>query len=182
MLAGIDPIIIFQFKKLAPSLGAVLSKIPVVSDQKTLIEMPPIPIYLSEKLTGIYIESEDKIVDIETDTETLSDGKEPEVSQKGISSTIAINLVARKDSLGLALLSSMIDIAFDKATSQEYSITYLHGPIIVFRGLLQSYQANQNSSNELLSIKMEITKGGKSPVKVPDVPVVPRVQGVVPVN
>jgi hypothetical protein len=102
------------------------------------------------------------------------------VSQKGISSVVAVNLIAKKNSLGLSLLSAMIDLLFDKVTSQEYSITYLHGATTVFRGVLHSYAVNQNSSNELLSIKIELSKGTKTPVKLPEIPVVPKATGALP--
>lgn len=180
MLGGIDPIIIFQFSKLAPTLGAVISKIPLVSKDSLLVTMPPIPIYLSENLTGVFIQNEDKSVDIETDIETKTDGSEADVSQKGLASTVAVNLTAKKNSLGLTLLSAMIDTIFDKATSKEYSITYLHGATTIFRGLIQSYSVSQNANDELLQIKVEITKGKKSPVKLPDIPAVGAVRGAVP--
>lgn len=183
MLNGVDPIIIFQFSKLqGTGFADQLAKIPVVSEIPTVIEQPPIPIYLSEELTGLYIETEDKNVDIETTVETLSNGEDPPVSQKGIGSSVTVNLVAKKDSLGLALLSAMIDIVFDKVTSKEYAITYLHGATTVFRGVLQSYQASQSSNNDLLSIQIELSKGEKQPQKPPAVPEVPKVSGATPLG
>ena len=179
MLNGIDPIIIFQFSKLADtSFATLVSKIPVVGELGDFISQPPIPIYLSETLTGIYIDSEDKSVDIETDTQTLADGETPEQTQKGIGSTVSINLVAKKNSLGMALLSAMIDLVFEKVTSKEYTITYLHGSTTIFRGLLSSYVVNQNANNDLLSVKIEITKGAKSPVKAAGTPVVEKLSNV----
>lgn len=180
MLGGVDPIIIFQFSKLAPIAGETISKIPVISKIPTLIEMPPIPIYLSQTLTGLHIDAEDKNVDIETETQTMTDGTTPAVDQKGISSMITINLLAKKDSVGLSLLSAMIDQIFDKVTSKEYAITYLHGPITVFRGVLHSFAVNQTASNDLLSIKIEISKGQKQPTKAPEVPTVKPSTGLVP--
>lgn len=182
MLKGIDPVIIFQFAKLAPSLGDTVSKIPVVSKIPTLIDMPPIPIYLSQQLTGLHIDTEDKNVDIQTTTETTTDGSSPQVDQKGIGSTVAINILARKDSVGLSLLSAMIDQIFDKVTSKEYAITYIHGATTIFRGLLHSYAANQNADNELLTIKIEITKGEAQPTKAAPIPKVPALPGAVPIG
>lgn len=180
MLNGLDPIIIFQFSKLVPSLSETVAKIPLVSNIPTLIEQPPIPIYLSESLTGLFIDAESKNVDINTTTETKTDGSDPDVNQKGISSNITIDLIGKKDSLGLSLISAMIDLVFEKVTSQEYAITYLHGPITIFRGVLQSFQVNQNASNELLSIRIELSKGQKTPQKVPDILSVPRETGATP--
>ena len=180
MLGGVDPVIIFQFGKLAAVAGATVAKIPLVSSIPTVVDQPPIPIYLSELATGIYIDSEDKNLDIETDTQTMTDGSEPEVSQKGIGTTIAINLVARADSLGLTLLSAMIDQIFEKVTSKEYAITYLHGPITVFRGVLHSFSVNKQSGNDLLTIKIELSKGTKEPTKKPPIPTVPGLTGTLP--
>lgn len=181
MLGGIDPIIIFQISKLASTgFADLISKVPLVSDIPTLIDQPPIPIYLSESLTGIYIDSEDKYVDIQTETTTTADGEPPDPNQSAIGSTVTINLIAKKNSLGLALLSSMIDLVFEKVTSKEYAITYLHGSTTIFRGLLQSYSVQQNASNELLSIKIELSRGQKQPKKVSGVPDVPRTRGVLP--
>lgn len=182
MLNGIDPVIIFQFSKLAGTdIGNTISKIPIVSKIPTVIDMPPIPIYLSQTLTGLHIDSEDKNVDIQTTTETTTDGGSPQVDQKGIGSTISINLLAKKDSIGISLLSAMIDQIFNKVTSKEYAITYLHGPITIFRGLLHSYAVNQSADNELLSIKIELSKGESQPVKAQPQPQVPRFEGAKPI-
>jgi len=180
MLGGIDPIIIFQFSKLASVAGETISKIPIVSKIPTVVDQPPIPIYLSEELTGIYIDSEDKNVDISTDTETLTDGSSPDVNQKGIGTTVSINLLAKKDSIGMALLSAMIDLVYEKVTSKEYAITYLHGATTIFRGVLHSFSVNQSADNDLLTVKIELSKGSKNPAKPAEVPVVPKVTGAVP--
>lgn len=182
MLNGIDPVIIFQFSKLAPTLGETVAKIPIVSSIPSLIAMPPIPVYLSQTLTGLHIDTEEKNVDIQTTTETTTDGSSPVVDQKGVGSVIAINLEARKDSVGLSLLSGLVDRIFDKVTSKEYSITYLHGPIIIFGGLLHSYSVAQEAGSELLKIKIEISKGQDSkPTKADPIPKVPALPGAVPI-
>lgn len=180
MLGGLQPIIIFQFSRLAPTLSDEIAAIPLVSQIPTVIDQPPIPIYLDDDLTGLFINSEDKNVDIKTETETLTDGSAPEVNQSGIGSGISINLEAKKDSLGLALIAAMIDQVFDKVTSKEYAITYLHGGITIFRGVLHNFSMNQNATNELMNIKLELSRGTKNPVKAPDVPVVGKAVGALP--
>lgn len=188
MLGGIDPIIIFEFSRLAnvPTVTGFVqgdsqtSRIPVISQVPTLVPLPPIPLYLSEQFTGVYIDSEDKNVDISTDTETLSSGGAPDVNQKGIGNTVSINLLAKKDSLGIALLSSMIDLVFEKVTSKEYAITYLHGATTIFRGVLHSYSANQNSENDLLRINIQLTRGNKNPTKPSPIGAVPGSTGALP--
>lgn len=158
MLNGIDPIIIFNFTKLTPSAEETLSKIPLISKLVSKASLPPIPIYLSETLTGLYIDGEDKSIEVQTTPETLADGAEPEVTQKGLSSTIKINMKASSDSIGLVLLSAMMDIIFPKVTSQEYSITYLHGATTIFDGLLHSFNVQSNTDSDVLLISLELTK------------------------
>lgn len=182
MLNGVDPVIIIQFSSLAPTLGETIAKIPLVSSIPTLIPMPPVPIYLSQTLTGLHIDTEEKNVDIQTTTETATDGGPPQVDQKGIGSVVAINLEARKDAVGLSLLSGLIDRIFNKVTSKEYSISYLHGPIIIFGGLLHSYSVTQDAGSEKLNIKIEISKGSEStPTKADPIPKVPGFAGAVPI-
>ncbi len=180
MLNGIDPIILVTFSKLLPSELATISKIPLVSTLVDKLDLLPIPIYLSETLTGLYIVQEDKNIDVETSTETLPDGADPVINQKGINSTVKVQLQAHKDSLGLTLLSALMDIAFEKVTSREYSITYLHGPITVFAGLLNSFSIAQNSDDELLSITLELTRTSVSTKGVFKVPKLGSVTGSIP--
>lgn len=182
MLNGLDPVLIFQFSKLAPVAGATVAKIPVISSIPTVIDQPPIPIYLSEQATGIMIDVEDKNVDIETDTETKTDGSDPDVNQKGIANVVSVQLTAKKDSIGMTLLSSLIDYVYDKSTSKEYAITYLHGAITVFRGVLHSFSINQTADNDLLSVKIEISKGTKNPTKQPSTITVPGQVGPIPIG
>lgn len=179
MLNGLDPVIIFQFSFLAGDVATnIIKKVPIISTVPTLIEQPPIPIYLSEQRTGLFINSETKVVDIGTQTETFTDGKKPEVIQKGASSTVTVELIAKRDSIALTLLSSMIDLIFDKVTSKQYAITYMHGPTTIFRGLLSSYSVNPISGTDTISISFELTRGDQEPDKkkadIPDVSAQPQ--------
>lgn len=180
MLGGLDPVIIFQFSKLAPSVGSTLARIPVISSIPTVIDMPPIPVYLSEQLFNIVIGSEAKNVDIETDTETKTDGTPPDVNQKGIASSVEIHIEGKADSVALILLSSLIDTVFEKATSKEYSISYMHGATTIFRGLLHSYSVETIEGTDKLAVKVSISKGSKNPVKPPEVQPVPGFVGTLP--
>ena len=161
MLGGIDPIIIFEFSKLTPSQEASVAKIPIVSSIVSKIGLPPIPIYLSEKLTGLYIDSEDRNIDIQTTVETLSDSSQPQVNQKAINSTTSINMIANKNSIGLTLLSALCDLVVPKVSSKEYTITYLHGSVTIFRGLLHTFSVSQSAESDLLTIKLELTKNNE---------------------
>lgn len=157
MLNGIDPILIFTFSTdIRASLTASVAKIPVVSNVINKLGFPPIPIYLSEALTGLYIDSENKNIDIETTPETLTNGITPVVNQKGINSTIKVNMVATKGSIGLILLSTLCDLIFTKVTSKDYKMTYVHGATTIFNGLLHTFSVNQVANTDLYTIDLEI--------------------------
>lgn len=177
MLNGVDPIILFNFKKIPPSLQAVISKTPVLASIVSAIDLPVIPLYLSERLTGIYIETESKSIDIETNTETLATGEAPVTNQRGLQSSIKIEMVASRNSIGVSLFAAMADLIFPKVTSKEYSITYLHGAVTVFAGLLHSFSITQNRENDLYQISLELIKPSGTKFTVP---VVGKVTGALP--
>lgn len=164
MLNGVDPILIFQFSKLVSieSQGVIAEALPIVSRIPTVLEQPPIPIYLSERLTGLFLDTTSKNVNIDTDVQPLSEGGTPDVNQRGVNSSITINLKANKKSLGISLLSAMIDLCFEKLTSKEYAVSYLNGSTTIFRGLIQDYSVDENANDELLNIRLEISKGKKT--------------------
>ena len=168
MLNGLDPVLVFHFKKLVEDnyTDDFIGPLPLAASTPKLVPQLPIPIYLSEAITGLFIDNEDKNVDIETNTQTLASGQAPKVDQKGINSSISINLFAKKDSIAFVLLSALIDSCFDKLSSKEYHLSYLHGPTTIFKGKLQSYQVNQNPMNDLLAIQLIISKGEKAPKEV----------------
>lgn len=180
MLGGLQPVIIFQFSALQDALSEEIAKIPVISQIPTVIDQPPIPIYLDENTFGIVIDQEDKTVSIQTDVETKSDGSDPDVHQKGISNSINIQMRARKDSLVLTLLSAMVDLVFPKLTSKEYSITYLSGPITIFRAVLQDFSIQQSADSDMVSIRIELSKGQSSPAKKTLGPTLPGITGALP--
>lgn len=172
MLNGLEPIIIFSFFKKTTLSAAQLEALPLVSQVTEKFALPPVPIYLSDKLTGLYIESEDKSVDISTQNETLTNGQLI-INQKGIGNVITINMIANKSSIGVALLSAIVDVGFVKVTSKEYSVSYLNGPITIINGLLHSFSMSQDANTDMLNIKIELSRGGDvspSPVTVEPTP------------
>ena len=167
MLNGLQPVIIFQLSTLAPTLGEALSKIPVISSVPDLIARPPIPLYLNDEFTQLVIISEDKNIDIDTEIETLSNGQEPEVNQKGVGNFVKIQMVGLKDSIPVTLLSAMMDQIFDKVTSKEYSISYFSGAVTIFNAVLKNFSVSQNADSTKLDISFELSKGSKQPSKKP---------------
>ncbi len=168
MLNGIYPILIFNFKKLVPQLAKLTSGVPLLAEISDSVPLTPIPLYLKEELTGLYITHQSKNVDIDTTAQTLPDGTTPKVKQAGINTTITINLVGRQDAIPLQLLIAMIDLIFQKVSSQEYSISYLNGPITVFNGLLEGFSVQEGENNDLFNVQLQISRivGGSTVEKL----------------
>jgi hypothetical protein len=165
VLNGLDPIIIFVLKAKKPITRSEFENLPIaeLDNRLSQVDLPPIPIYLSETLTGIFIQTESKNIDIETKlegeaSETLA------ASQKLIGSIISIHMVANKDSVGFTLLSAIADMLLPKVVTQGYEINYFHGPIAVFNGLIHSFAVNQSADSDLLEITLEISKGADKKV------------------
>jgi len=161
-LNGIAPIILIQFSKSIPGLDEVLAKIPLASDVVAKIGLPPIPIYLDEKLTGIVIDTELKSIEIDTKIDTATDGSTPAVNQKALGSTVTVTAWASQDSIGVTLLSALCDLILEKVTSQDYSISYLHGPIVLFNGLLHSLSFEPQQNDDRIRINLVLSRGGKN--------------------
>jgi cytochrome c biogenesis protein CcdA len=179
MLNGIDPILIFHFSKLVtdPKLKANKSKIPITASILSKLPLPAIPIYLSESLTGIYIDTEEKNVDIATDIDTLVIADDPVINQRGIGNTVKITMFASRDSIGLTLLSAMTDLIFPIVTSREYAISYLHGAITVFEGLLHTFSITQDPNTDKYNITLELIKPAKpSKILSTEVPAIKGIQ------
>lgn len=165
MLNGLDPIIIFQFGKKLFAATVTNPNIPVADTGGTVVPLPPIPIYLSERLTGVVIDSEDKSVEIDTKTDSLNAGGTV-VTQKPITSTVKIKMMASRDSLGVKLFAAMSDLILPKLASNEYSITYMHDAVVILDGLLHSFSISQNSNDDRYNIDIELIKPSSEPKKV----------------
>jgi hypothetical protein len=178
MLGGIAPIIIFTFppnesKKIGVDLSKVLGGIPLVGegakDPFNGVGLP-IPIYLDENLTGIYIESESKSLDIDTDiTPVYRSSKDNTVTnlinQSGLNNLVTVNMLASRDSILLAVLLSLADMAFNQLVSGGYSISYINGATVIFGGLLHSFSTSESSDDTLIKINLQIQKNNGNKTK-----------------
>ena len=156
MLNGVAPLLIFNFKKLVPQLN--LGSIPLLAEDGLSIPLIPLPLYLDEQLTGIIITSHNKNIDIRTDAETLPDGDKPKVEQKGLNSSITVQMKASSQSIGLNVMLALIDQIFEKVTSQEYSVSYINKAVTVFGGLLDSFSVNESDNSDEYQISLTISK------------------------
>jgi hypothetical protein len=145
-----------------------LGGIPLVGDAFSNAGVP-IPIYLDENLTGVYIESESKSIDIDTDI-TPKYEQNPTgaivsttlVNQSGLNNLVTINMIASRDNLILSVLLALNDMVFTRVVSGKYSISYLNKSTLIFGGLLHSFQTSSSADDTLLKITMQIQKNDKT--------------------
>jgi hypothetical protein len=168
MLNGVAPLLIFTFPPLIGiDLSKILGGIPLVGDSIPNIGTP-IPIYLDEGLTGIYIESESHSIDIDTDitpkyvTNVAGVTTTSLINQTGLNNLVTINMLASRDSLLLTVLLSLTDMIFSRVTSGKYQIHYINKGTVVFGSLLHSFQTSQTSDDTLLKITMQLQKNNQN--------------------
>lgn len=171
MLGGIAPILIFSFPSdTGLNLGKVLGGIPLIEDSAPNLGIP-IPIYLDEKLTGMYIESESKSLDIDTDITPIYRNNNTKdvtnfINQSGINNLVSVNLLASRDSLVLSVLLSLGDMILNSLVKGKYSLSYINGPTLVFNGLLHSITDQSNSNDTLCRIQLQIQKNNQNKATV----------------
>jgi hypothetical protein len=183
MLGGIAPVLIFSFP-LSPKSATfnAIAGIPLIGETIAKNVGLPIPLYLDEKLTGLYVESETKAIDIDTVVQPRNDGGAPLVDQRGLNSLITVNMLASKDSILLSVLLALNDIVFSKVVSKEYNVSYLNGSTAIFGGLLHGFSTQNGSDDDLIRIVLQLSKAnqqGTTPNNV--VSVLPKITGAIPV-
>lgn len=185
MLNGVDPLIIFHFY----NKGAIdfLADIPFADTITNLIGVP-IPIYLSERLTGIYVDTETRGIEVSTKVDAITDKdpltlevKPPEVSQTALDSTVSVSMFANRDSIMLTAIITMAEMILSRLVTQEYGISYINGSTVIFNGLLHRFQTTISRNEDLVRIDFTISNAKKdSPTpKVGPVPIT-KVTGALP--
>jgi hypothetical protein len=185
MLNGIDPIIIFHFY----NKGAidVLSDLPFGAAIADAVGLP-IPIYLSESLTGIFVDSESRGIDVETKVDPITEKDPltlevlpPVVNQTAVDATTTISLVASRESVILSVLIALCEMVVSRLVTQEYGITYLNGPTAIFNGLLHRFQTNVNRNDTLVRIEFTLSNAKKEqPTPKLSPPPIPNFRGAIP--
>lgn len=162
IISSVAPIIIFNFPFDSDSVDPVfnaLSGLPLIGKDKIFSSVGvPIPIYLDEQLTGLYVQSENKNVDILTEQNDSAASGKPTLTQKSISNTVSVNMVGKKDSIFVTALLALVDIAYPLLVKAKYRVSYLNGQTVVLGGLLQGVTSQANNDNELVDITLVIHK------------------------
>lgn len=180
MLGGIDPLLIFTISPDDPNaLKKSLSGIPDSITGFLAATGIPIPIYLNEKLTGIWLDSgEDKDLNFDTQPQQAVDGKS-KIQQRGIQSDVSINLAAKNDSLILTALLALAEQCFEKAVSKKYSVSYFNGPTTIIGGLISGFKVSSIPNSEKLMIAITLTKK-HADTEISPVPTLTKVTGPTP--
>ena len=144
-----DPVLIFYFNPTAENAAAGKST-------------PFIPVYLSEKLTGLYVDTERRRLAISTDnvvavkTDKITQKKEYgklEVQQKGETQAVEVSLLGNRDSIGLNLLLPLLQTIYDKVIAvEDYRIAYFHKNVLIFNARLSTLDIHESSENTLVGI------------------------------
>lgn len=163
-----DPVLVIYFEP---------SKETVVAGKST----PFIPVYLSEKLTGLYVDTERSGLSISTDNIVSVTKKEDgtkvfgnlEVQQKGETQKVEVGLIGRRNSMGLNLLLPMLKTIYDNVMAKkDYRIAYFHTNTLIFDARLADLDVNQSRENDLVAIDIGLEvaplqeKETNDPVKV----------------
>lgn len=185
MLNGFDPLLIIVFKN-----KGIIDFFGANSLLGTIVDVIglPIPIYLSEKLTGIYVESETRSIDTETKVEPVTtkdpitlEVEPPLVSQTAVDTQVTVSLLASRDSVILTALIALMEELIKRLVSQEYSIHYLNGPTVIFGGLLHRFSTSVSRNDDLVRIEMTLSTAVKEkPTPKTAVESVSKVSGAVP--
>lgn len=185
MLNGIDPLLVIVLKN--RGLIDFFGPGSLLDEAAEAIGIP-IPIYLSEKLTGIYVESETRGIDVTTRVDSVTDKnpltlevEPPQVSQTSSDSQVSINLVAKRDCILLTAILALMDQIVNRLVSAEYAIHYINGPTVIFGGLLHRFGTSVNRNDNLVRMELVLSTAAKeNPTPAAAVSSIPKVTGTVP--
>ncbi len=167
IVSSVAPILIFNFPFDSDSVNPVfnaLSGLPILGEGQALSSVGvPIPIYLDEQLTGLYVQSQNKNVDIATEQNDSAQSTKPTLTQKSVSNTVSINLVGKKDSVFLTALLALIDIAYPQLVKAKYRVSYLNGQTVLLGGLIQGITSQEQSDNDLVDVTLTLHKADSFP-------------------
>lgn len=177
MLGGTSPLFLFRLGEL-PS--TVLSETDVFKDFSAVRDELsqfaenfgiPIPIYLDEKITQICVDNETRNIDLETDVLTRDYGAAggPKIRQKGVNTSVTVNLEADRSSIVMTTLLALLDVIFPRINTMAYSISYFNGATVVLDGLLHGVATSVSRENSLIRTSITISRAAerKAPPKGP---------------
>lgn len=181
MLNGVAPILIFHFYN--KDLTGIIAGLPVpYAEQIAALVGVPVPIYLDENFTGIYVDSETSGIDFSTLIEPViekntvtRETKAPNVTQTALDSQITVNLFAKRDSILLTAILALSNMIMKRIVSAEYGITYLNRSTTIFNGLMHRFSTSVGANDDLIRIEMTLSNAKNEGTK-------PAVASVTPIS
>lgn len=159
MLNGVAPIFIFSIPP-GPKTTQAIAGIPILKDIVGNVGIP-IPIYLDENFTKLYVSSEEKSIDIDNDVIPQYAGG-AQTFQRPLDSIVTINLFGKKDSTALIILLAMCDLVFSKL-KYGYGISYLNGPTTLFGGVLKTFSTHVTNEDDLIRVVVQLSRASQKP-------------------
>jgi hypothetical protein len=165
-LNGIDPVIIIHlYNKKLTSLFDFIPFGAVIAESVGF----PIPIYLSEQITGLFVQSESRSIDIDTEIihDTRKDPINPtktkkvDIKQTGLNSLLTVNIAADGNSTFVPILLALLDLIMPKVATAEYAISYLRGSTVIFQGQLHHFSSTAEMNTTKLNIDLTISTAKK---------------------
>lgn len=126
----------------------------------------PLPVYLSEKLTGLCVDNESDSLTLSTDyvPKLTQDGAlsafggyDVQVQQKGDTQQTRITLVGNKNSPGLNLLLPLLKTIMSYVFARKhYKIAYFHQNVLIFNARLAAYEMEPGSNDTKVTINITL--------------------------
>ncbi len=185
MLNGVDPLLIINLYNYG--ILDILNPASELGDPSHAIPIP-IVLYLSERVTGIYVDSETRGIDVETkiDPTTAKDPTTlevlpPVVSQTSSDSQVTVNLLATTDCILLTAILALMDMIVARLVTAEYSIHYINGATCIFGAKLHRFSTSVSRNDNLVRIELTLSTAAKE-TPTPKTPVesIAKFQGAIP--
>ena len=122
----------------------------------------PVPVYLSEEIMGLCVDSETDSLNISTDfipvlNEQGTEAGTVKVQQRGETQSVSITLIGNKNSIGLNIILPMLKSIFSKVfAGMDYKIAYFHQNVLIFNARLASYQMTPGSNDTKVSLTLNL--------------------------
>ncbi|MDR2426822.1 MAG: hypothetical protein LBD46_06580 [Endomicrobium sp.] len=161
MLTGLYPVLVLQKvidKKIRGSFSD--GRITSTSIIETSLSKP-MPIYIDEILTGIYLISENRKAEFANDTTVDNETGEIKIKQKGLTNDVNLVFGASRNSIGMNILLPLIDVAFENAAIDKYVMSYFNGNTILFRAKIKHFSAEGNNTDNGIKINISLSKEDK---------------------
>ncbi|WP_424244950.1 hypothetical protein Dip510_000058 [Elusimicrobium posterum] len=148
MLNGIAPVFLIYLTEKDGDLSTYKGLLPF----KT-----PLPIYLDER-TEIYVDRQHSSLSTNIDTIVdVNENNKLEVLQNNETQRISIDLVGRKNNVGLNLMLPLFKTLFEFTLyGKRYNIAYFNDNVFTMNARLVSFDTTEHRDNDLVTISITL--------------------------